>query len=256
VSVPDEELAHRHAATHRAAYRLFASGSPGGTVVDLDGGVQAVMTPAVPERSLFNAVLYDESAPLLAALDELDRRYDAAGVRAWTVWTHPGDIPTAEALRAAGHAFDGEPMLMGASLGELDLEPRRALTLAETDDWEALARCNDAAYGLTDGTFGAALAGIADPAARAYVALDAGEPVAACGTVLRDGDAGVLFVATMPSAQRRGLASELMRHALREARAEGARTTSLEASAQGEPVYARMGYRSLGRLGMWERRKA
>ena len=80
--------------------------------------------------------------------------------------------------------------------------------------------------------------------------------MAACGTVVHDGDAGVLFVATVPAAQRRGLASELMRHALREARAAGAWTTTLEASAAGEPVYARMGYRALGRLGMWERRKA
>ena len=252
----DAELARRHAATHRAAYRLFASGSPGGTLVELDGGVQAVVTPALPERSLFNAVLYDEPAPLLAGLGELDRRYDEAGVRAWTVWTHPGDEATAEALRAAGHAHDGEPMLMAADLDELDLEPRGGLTPGEADDWAALARCNDAAYGLDPGTFAVALGGIGDPAARAYVALDGGEPVAACGTVLHDGDAGVLFVATVPAAQRRGVASELMRHALREARAAGASTTTLEASGAGEPVYARMGFRSLGRLGMWERRKA
>lgn len=252
----DAELARRHAATHRAAYRLFASGSAGGTVAQLDGGVQAAITPALPERSLFNAVLYDEPAPLLAALGELDRRYEQAGVRAWTVWTRPGDTETAEALRAAGHAFDGEPMLMGATLDELDLEPRGGLTLGEPGDWTALARCNDDAYGLAPGTFGLALSGIGDPAARAYVALDAGEPVAACGTVQHDGDAGVLFVATVPAAQRRGLASELMRHALREARAAGAWTTTLEASAAGEPVYARMGYRALARLGMWERRRA
>ena len=252
----DAELARRHAASHRAAYRLFASGSPGGTTFELDGGVLAAITPALPERSLFNAVLYDEPRPLLAALDELDRRYDDAGVRAWTVWTHPGDTATAEALHAAGHAHDGEPMLMGAGLAELGLEPRADLPRVRSNDWAALARCNDAAYGIAPGTFAVALGGIRDPAARAYVALDDGEPVAACGTVLHDGDANVLFVATVPAAQRRGLASELMRHALREARAAGASTTTLEASAAGEPVYARMGYRSLGRLGMWERRKS
>jgi ribosomal protein S18 acetylase RimI-like enzyme len=252
----DAELTRRHAASHRAAYRLFASGSPGGTTVELDGGVLAAITPALPERSLFNAVLYDDPAPLLAALDELDRRYDDAGVRAWTVWTHPGDTATAEALRAAGHAHDGEPMLMGADLTELDLAARGGLTLADADDWGAVARCNDAAYGIAPGTFAVALGGIRDPAARAYVAVDDGEPVAACGTVLHDDDANVLFVATVPAAQRRGLASELMRHALREALTAGASTTTLEASAAGEPVYARMAYRSLGRLGMWERRES
>jgi ribosomal protein S18 acetylase RimI-like enzyme len=252
----DAELVRRHAASHRAAYRLFASASPGGTTFELDGGVLAAITPALPERSLFNAVLYDEPGPLLAVLAELGRRYDDAGVRAWTVWTHPGDTATAEALRAAGHAHDGEPMLMGARLDELDLEPRAGLPHVRSGDWAALARCNDAAYGIAPGTFAVVLGGIRDPAARAYVALDDGEPVAACGTVLHDGDANVLFVATVPAAQRRGLASELMRHALREARIAGASTTTLEASAAGEPVYARMGYRSLGRLGMFERRKS
>jgi ribosomal protein S18 acetylase RimI-like enzyme len=251
----EAELARRHAAAQRAAYRLFAAASPDGSTVELEGGVMASIVPAVPDRSVFNAVLYDRPEPLLAALDELAARYDAAGVRAWTVWTHPGDTAAAEALRAAGHAHDAQPMLMGAGLAELDLGARAELS-ADEGDWGALAACNDAAYGLPAGTFATALAGIRDPAARAYVVSEGGRPVAAAGTVLHEGDAEVIFVATLPEARGRGLASELMRHALREARADGAETTTLEATALGEPVYARMGYRSLGRLGMWERRKA
>jgi hypothetical protein len=46
-----------------------------------------------------------------------------------------------------------------------------------------------------------------------------------------------------------------MRTALREARERGCTTTCLEATARGEPVYARLGYRPLGRLGMWELRR-
>ena len=50
-------------------------------------------------------------------------------------------------------------------------------------------------------------------------------------------------------------ASELLRRALRTARDEaGATTTTLEATAMGEGVYRRLGYRDLGRLGMWEHR--
>jgi ribosomal protein S18 acetylase RimI-like enzyme len=148
-------------------------------------------------------------------------------------------------------------MLMAADIADLDLEPRADVQLAPAGDWQALARCNDAAYAMAPGeSFQEVLTGIRDPAARAWVALERGEPVAAAGTLVHDGDCSMIFVATVPAAQGRGLASELMRHGLRDARERGATTASLEASARGEPVYARMGYRSLGRLGMWELRKA
>ena len=39
------------------------------------------------------------------------------------------------------------------------------------------------------------------------------------------------------------------------ARDEGATTTSLESTAMGEPVYQALGYRALGRFGMWELRR-
>jgi GNAT superfamily N-acetyltransferase len=57
-----------------------------------------------------------------------------------------------------------------------------------------------------------------------------------------------------PEARGRGLSAEILRHALSAARAQGATTTSLESSAMGEPTYRRLGYRDLGRLGMWEKR--
>ena len=82
-----------------------------------------------------------------------------------------------------------------------------------------------------------------------------GRPAAALSLALHDGDAYVWLVATAPEARGRGLASELLRRALRAARDEaGATTTTLEATAMGEGVYRRLGYRDLGRLGMWEHR--
>jgi GNAT superfamily N-acetyltransferase len=62
------------------------------------------------------------------------------------------------------------------------------------------------------------------------------------------------LVAVVPQARGRGLAAELMRRALAQARSAGALTTSLESTALGEPVYRSLGYRALGRFGMWERR--
>jgi predicted acetyltransferase len=68
------------------------------------------------------------------------------------------------------------------------------------------------------------------------------------------GDCYITFVATPPQARGKGVASDLMRAALREGLEEGCVTTTLEASAMGRPAYERLGYRPLGALKMWERR--
>jgi hypothetical protein len=46
-----------------------------------------------------------------------------------------------------------------------------------------------------------------------------------------------------------------MRTALRAAAKDGCTTTTLEATAAGEPVYAAMGYRAFGRYRMMEARR-
>jgi hypothetical protein len=47
-----------------------------------------------------------------------------------------------------------------------------------------------------------------------------------------------------------------MRQALLDARERGCTTTSLQATAMGRPVYRRLGYRELGVIEMWERRRS
>jgi ribosomal protein S18 acetylase RimI-like enzyme len=93
-----------------------------------------------------------------------------------------------------------------------------------------------------------------DPDSHLYAASREGNVVSALIAREHKGDCYFWFVATAPEAQRRGLASELMRHALREAQRRGCETTTLESTKVAEPVYARLGYTSLGRLEMWERR--
>jgi predicted acetyltransferase len=70
-----------------------------------------------------------------------------------------------------------------------------------------------------------------------------------------DGDASVWDVATMPGARGRGLCRRLLHRALWDARAAGCDFSSLQATKLGEPVYARLGYRSHGALQMWEKRR-
>ena len=91
--------------------------------------------------------------------------------------------------------------------------------------------------------------------AHAYAAIVDGEPVACTVALDHAGDCCITFVATLPQARGRGLATELMTRALVDARERGCTSTSLQATKAGEPIYARLGYRSLGPLQMWERRK-
>ncbi len=252
----DDALRARHAAGQRALYAAVTPATAGGRVLELAGGaVQAAIAPAVPGVSLFNAAVYADGPALLGVRDELAAVYDAAGVRAWTVWVRPGDDAVAAGLRAAGHAHDGRPLLMAADLDAMDLEPRAGLDLDPRPSFADLADLNDAAYGAPRGTFAAAVGGLDGAGPRAWVARADGRPAVALSLALHDGDAYVWLVATAPAARGRGLASELLRRALRTARDEaGATTTTLEATAMGEGVYRRLGYRDLGRLGMWEHR--
>ena len=65
----------------------------------------------------------------------------------------------------------------------------------------------------------------------------------------------MVWVATLPEARNRGIATGLMAHALRNARDDGFRTTTLQSTKLGRPVYEKLGYRDFGAAHMYERRK-
>ena len=248
----DDELRARHLASQRHFYDLITPAA-GGQLVDLGGDVRAALVPSLPHRSLFNAVNYSNAAALIAAIGALADMYEQAGVIAWTVWVRPGDDDVARALEDAGHVLDADPELMGAPLDEIDLEPRTDLGW-DAGTWQEIGLCNDAAYGIPP-TFVAPLAGLGDEPRRFVARDDDGRAIACVLGAVSDGDCEISLVATRPEARGRGISSELMRAALRDGRERGATTTTLEATKLGQPVYERLGYRALGALQMWERRK-
>jgi ribosomal protein S18 acetylase RimI-like enzyme len=255
-NIDNDRLRSRQAASQRGFYRALGGGSPGARLAEPSAEVQATIVPIRPWFSIFNSVLYRDPGALLEALPGLAEAYDAEGVNSWTVWVPPGDDHTAEELQAAGHVRDSTPLLMAAPISEIDLAPRVELELAAEPSWETIARCNDRAHGvLSDWTMAAVFADMNDPATARYAACRGSEVVSCLLARERDGDCYFWFVATVPEAQGHGLASELMRHALSSARERGCDTTSLESTRAGESVYARLGYRSLGRYTMWERNK-
>ena len=246
----DAEATQRRAL--RDWLRWLGGASEGGSVLELDG-VMAAIVPAVPQRSIINSVVYETPAQLAAAYDTLAAAYDAAGIAAWTVWTPEHDAEAISLLTGAGHAFDGEPLAMVLDLGGWEppdpdgLERDTDVTIAD------LGRINEEAYG--EHAEGMAQAFARDPGGiRYYGARSAGELACVLATIDHDDDLGVYFVATPERHRGQGHARRLLAAALTEGRERGLRTSSLQSSKLGQPVYERLGYRAHHRLHLYERR--
>jgi GNAT superfamily N-acetyltransferase len=217
--------------------------------VDRDG-VGALVTPFVPNRSIVNSVVYERGADVQAAYDWLEEEF--AEVDAWTVWVPETDPETASFLQSRGHELDADPAMMAIDLRSY--APTLPLPEWKPATVEELAHINELAYPWRDGSMERALteAAFDDTEFRLYITADA----CVLGVDDVDGDAGVMFVATLPEARGRGLAGGLLAAALVEARDRGCDISTLQATKMGEPVYARLGYQRFGAIQMWEKRKA
>ena len=80
------------------------------------------------------------------------------------------------------------------------------------------------------------------------MARAAGEIVAASIAFDLDGDCGIYNVETVEHARGRGLGTALTVLQLHDARGRGCRTASLQATSMAERLYARVGFRDLGRF--------
>jgi ribosomal protein S18 acetylase RimI-like enzyme len=113
---------------------------------------------------------------------------------------------------------------------------------------QAFADLNAMSYAipLETGRQGPARACFWDNSFHGYVALLGGEPVSAAMTAPMDGRLYVSWVATHPEHRRKGYADAVMRKSLESAHlATGFTRTALHATPDGQPMYERMGYRSI-----------
>lgn len=249
-ATPDWE---RMLASMRAFFAFVGEGSPGFRCLRLDG-VLASVTPAVPEKSVPNSVVYESEEALEAALGELEAAYEEAGVQAWTVWVPDRDERAKRVLAQAGHVLDATPTAMIAELSEVEAPRRGDPEVDSRPTGAEIGAINDLAYGYDD-SFTRMLAHVPPERAYNYVARLDGRPAASVVAFDHEGDCGIYWVATVPDARGRGLAPGLMRSALDAARRRGCSTTTLQATKAGRPVYERLGYRGFGTIEMWERRK-
>lgn len=249
----DRQLRERAFASVRAEVESFGSGHPDSALIRREGLLAAV-TPAAPERSVFNSVLYEDPAALTGELDALAEAYEARGIRAWTVWVPDRDRETARLLAERGHLLDAAPRAMAARLADLGPEPAAPQGIEPGPGGVAVATAlNDRAYGYATPAFAAAVTG--ETALDWHLAYAGETPVASVGTIAFGDDCCVTGVATHPDHQGRGIATWLMLRALAEARQGGAQTASLRATRPGAPVYARLGFLDLGFVEMWELRR-
>jgi GNAT superfamily N-acetyltransferase len=234
------------------ACRLIAGASDGARLFERDG-VLAAVVPVAPERSVVNAATYAHPKALHGAYDELAAAYDDIGAQ-WTVWVHPDDGEPAALLRERGHVLDAQPEAMARALDDPPGRP-------QLEDWTAegsmkdVGVLNDLAYGYGNHSFRHALSGISGDEVRVYVACVHGKPAGCLMTVDDDWNTDIAWVAVEPEARGRGLSGKLLAHALADAAERGQRTSTLVSTKLGRPVYERLGFRALGRLQMWERRR-
>jgi predicted GNAT family acetyltransferase len=237
----------------RGMMRAFAAfvRSAGGEVIEREG-VFAGVNPHVPERSVFNSVVYSDSDRFVAVRDEVAAVYADRGC-AWNVWVPESDRQTAARLEGAGHILDAVPRAMGMELDGFQSPDFPGVEWSRVNDLQEAALLNDHAYGYPEGTWMRGT-GPSPGGMITYVARLDGRPASTVAARYGGGDCSIWSVATADWARGRGLANALMCVALGEAAEAGCATTTLQATRLGAPVYGKIGYRDFGALEMWEMR--
>jgi ribosomal protein S18 acetylase RimI-like enzyme len=228
---------------------------PGAHVVENDGAISSVV-PSIAGASIFNVTVYDRARPetLDAALTSMESEYRAAGVKAWGAWILDGDGAAQRIATKHGMKLDSLPRAMAAELSALDLTADTSI-VDERWDMPTTAQLNELAYAVAPEKF-RALGELKQPAGvRCFIAEADGAPAATVMSYPNGDDCAIYWVATDPIFQGRGLAKAAMTAALKGAVTDGFRTTTLQASKAGAPLYLRLGYQDLGRsVNLWEKR--
>jgi GNAT superfamily N-acetyltransferase len=216
-------------------------------------GVVASVVPAAPDSPTLNAAVALNPEQATESLGELSERWAYAGVRRWGVWLDPAARAAVRHLQRSGLIMTASAPGMGVALDAIWIPERNGSVPAA--DLATVGRVNDMAYGNVDGRLERTLTPLPPGILHGYQARFGGEPAAVALALHLEQDCGISFVATTPSARRRGLATQVMHEALGVARAAGLTTTTLQATEAGERLYRSLGYRRLCDMQLWERRR-
>lgn len=180
--------------------------------------------------------------------------------RPFSWWVGPADLPAdlGRRLEAQGLARAESELAMAAKLAGLPGEPppagleiRRVRTPGELGDF---ARVNAANWSPPDEDvvrFHERTAPVTLSAGAPqwfYVGYLEGAPVCAAELTVGGGVAGLYGISTLAAFRRRGFGRALTLQPLLDARAAGLRHAVLQASADGAPVYRRLGFEAFGEI--------
>jgi ribosomal protein S18 acetylase RimI-like enzyme len=210
------------------------------------------VVPAAPESPTLNAAVALDPDEAVGHLAELSERWREAGVRRCGVWLDGSAVRVAGALERAGLSLTASSPGMGAALDALTLPHHNGRV--PHADLSTVGRVNDLAYGNPDARLERTLTPLPRGVLRGFRADHAGRPASVALAMHHGGDCGVSFVATVPAARRRGLASLVMQGALRDAAEHGCTSTTLQATDVGQRLYDSLGLRRLCDMQLWEQR--
>jgi GNAT superfamily N-acetyltransferase len=233
------------------------AGLPGGQVRD---DPDLLLVDSGFPTDTFNCVCRARLAPERAPARVADAlaHFERVG-RLFSWWLGPLDRPSelGQALERAGLAFAEHELAMAADLAELaeiDTSPdglrvERATSPAAVADFARVVAANWSPPDREVLAYYRAATPLVlapDYPIRLYVGRVGDRPVAAAELCVAADAAGLYSVCTLESERRRGFGSALTARPLLDARAEGIAVGVLQASEQGQRVYARLGFRPLG----------
>src|SRR4051794_8450089 len=128
----------------REMQRCYGRAATGGGVIELPGAV-ACLTPGLGVQSLFNAAVFEPGADVPALLDELQQRFEDAGIAAWGAWAHDSDQVALDAFVAHGLALDSTPTAMGRDL-DLAFEAPAGVDVGPCEDRDEFDAVTTAAW--------------------------------------------------------------------------------------------------------------
>jgi ribosomal protein S18 acetylase RimI-like enzyme len=232
---------------------LLGGSARNGSVLRAEGLV-ASFVPSAPDSPALNAAVALDPQQAPRYLEELECRYGDAGVRRWAIWVDGSHRDVTAELRHCGMAIASASPGMGAALTDLKID----LTTANprpNANLRVVGHVNDLAYGNIDNRLERTLNTLEEGTLRGYKADLNGAPAAVALALHHGDDCGVSFVATVPRARRQGLATQVMRSALADARRSELTTITLQATELGERLYQQLGLRRLSPMELWERRR-